>query len=78
MSTNKYSPEFLVKLYRDMVKIRHFEDRVKFLFLEGIMPGTIHQYRLDGKALDNRIIRVFGGGGTRRRSTAATCSASPA
>jgi pyruvate dehydrogenase E1 component alpha subunit len=26
-----------------MVLIREFEDRVKFLFLEGIMPGTIHQ-----------------------------------
>jgi TPP-dependent pyruvate/acetoin dehydrogenase alpha subunit len=28
-----------------MVLIRQFEDRVKFLFLEGIMPGTIHQYQ---------------------------------
>jgi pyruvate dehydrogenase E1 component alpha subunit len=26
-----------------MVLIREFEERVKFLFLEGIMPGTIHQ-----------------------------------
>ena len=26
-----------------MVRIRQFEDGVKFLFLEGIMPGTIHQ-----------------------------------
>ena len=25
-------------------------------------PGTIHEYRLDGKQLDNRIIRVLGGG----------------
>lgn len=43
MSNNKYAPEFLLKLYREMVKIRQFEERVKFLFLEGIMPGTIHQ-----------------------------------
>ena len=32
-------------MYRKMVLIRQFEDRVKFLFLEGIMPGTIHQYQ---------------------------------
>jgi pyruvate dehydrogenase E1 component alpha subunit len=36
--------EFLLSLYRKMVLIRQFEDRVKYLFLEGIMPGTIHQY----------------------------------
>jgi len=36
---------FLLGLYRKMVQIRQFEDRVKFLFLEGIMPGTIHQYQ---------------------------------
>ena len=26
-----------------MVLIREFEERVRFLFLEGVMPGTIHQ-----------------------------------
>jgi pyruvate dehydrogenase E1 component alpha subunit len=36
---------FLLRLYRTMVMIRHFEERVKYLFLEGIMPGTIHQYQ---------------------------------
>ena len=45
MTNNKYPPEFLLGLYRDMVKIRQFEERVKYLFLEGIMPGTIHQYQ---------------------------------
>jgi TPP-dependent pyruvate/acetoin dehydrogenase alpha subunit/pyruvate/2-oxoglutarate/acetoin dehydrogenase E1 component len=30
-------------LYERMVLIREFEDTVKFLFLEGTMPGTIHQ-----------------------------------
>ena len=30
-------------LYRRMVMIREFEEGVKFLFLEGSMPGTIHQ-----------------------------------
>ena len=35
---------FLLSLYRKMVLIRQFEERVKYLFLEGVMPGTIHQY----------------------------------
>jgi len=38
-----YDREFLLDLYRRMVFIREFEEGVKFLFLEGIMPGTIHQ-----------------------------------
>jgi len=40
-----HSPEFLRSLYRQMLLIRQFEERVKYLFLEGIMPGTIHQYQ---------------------------------
>jgi TPP-dependent pyruvate/acetoin dehydrogenase alpha subunit len=39
-----YTRELLLSIYRKMVLIRHFEERVKYLFLEGIMPGTIHQY----------------------------------
>lgn len=35
--------DFLLSLYERMLLIRQFEDRVKTLFLEGIMPGTIHQ-----------------------------------
>ena len=38
-----YPREFLLDLYRRMVVIREFEEGVKFLFLEGAMPGTIHQ-----------------------------------
>lgn len=34
---------FLHSLYERMVLIREFEDTVKFLFLQGAMPGTIHQ-----------------------------------
>ena len=41
----KHDREFLLSLYRQMLLIRQFEDRVKYLFLEGIMPGTIHQYQ---------------------------------
>jgi len=33
----------LLALYEQLVLIREFEERVKFLFLEGTMPGTIHQ-----------------------------------
>jgi len=42
-SAARYDREFLMDLYRRMVLIREFEEGVKFLFLEGIMPGTIHQ-----------------------------------
>jgi pyruvate dehydrogenase E1 component alpha subunit len=38
-----YDRQFLLGLYRRLVLIRQFEERVKFLFLEGSMPGTIHQ-----------------------------------
>jgi TPP-dependent pyruvate/acetoin dehydrogenase alpha subunit len=40
-----YEPDVLLALYRTMTRIRTFEDRVKYLFLEGVMPGTIHQYQ---------------------------------
>ncbi len=40
-----YEPSLLLSFYRTMLCIRQFEERVKFLFLEGIMPGTIHQYQ---------------------------------
>jgi len=39
-----YQSDFLFSLYRKMLLIRCFEQRVKFLFLEGRLPGTIHQY----------------------------------
>jgi TPP-dependent pyruvate/acetoin dehydrogenase alpha subunit len=39
------SAEFPLDLYRQMLLIRNFEERVKYLFLEGVMPGTIHQYQ---------------------------------
>ena len=38
-----YDRDLLLNLYRRMLLIRQFEDRVKSLFLEGVMPGTIHQ-----------------------------------
>ncbi len=42
-STRPYVLDFLLELYERMLLIRRFEDRVKLLFLEGAMPGTIHQ-----------------------------------
>ncbi len=38
-----YNPSFLLELYTRMVRIREFEEGVKYLFLQGSMPGTIHQ-----------------------------------
>jgi pyruvate dehydrogenase E1 component alpha subunit len=43
VSERAYDRAFLLSLYERMVLIREFEERVKFLFLEGSMPGTIHQ-----------------------------------
>ena len=38
-----YDREFLLGLYERMALIREFEEQVKYLFLSGSMPGTIHQ-----------------------------------
>jgi TPP-dependent pyruvate/acetoin dehydrogenase alpha subunit len=35
--------QFYLELYERMALIREFEEQVRFLFLEGSMPGTIHQ-----------------------------------
>lgn len=43
MNTTNHDRAFLLGLYHQLVLIREFEERVKFLFLEGTMPGTIHQ-----------------------------------
>lgn len=37
-----YPQTLLVESYRRMYLIRHFEQKVNELFLQGIMPGTIH------------------------------------
>jgi TPP-dependent pyruvate/acetoin dehydrogenase alpha subunit len=38
-----YPRDFLLNMVERMVLCRQFEERVKLLFLEGTMPGTIHQ-----------------------------------
>jgi TPP-dependent pyruvate/acetoin dehydrogenase alpha subunit len=37
--------EHLLSLYRRMLLIRMFEDRVYYLFLQGEIAGTLHQYQ---------------------------------
>lgn len=37
------SKEKAVGMYKSMYMIRQYEETVKYLFFEGIMPGTIHQ-----------------------------------
>ena len=39
----EYPRALLLGLYERMLLIRQFEERIKLLFLEGSMPGTIHQ-----------------------------------
>ncbi|MCK4804612.1 MAG: thiamine pyrophosphate-dependent dehydrogenase E1 component subunit alpha [Spirochaetes bacterium] len=34
----------VIGMYEKMLEIREFEEKIRFLFLEGKMPGTIHQY----------------------------------
>jgi pyruvate dehydrogenase E1 component alpha subunit len=36
--------EALKDILRRMQEIRQFEEKIRFLFLEGKMPGTVHQY----------------------------------
>jgi len=38
-------PATLLELFRQMLFIRRFEERVYYLFLEGEIPGTLHQYQ---------------------------------
>ena len=40
---NSYPAGFLLGLYERMFLVREFEEQVKYLFLAGSMPGTIHQ-----------------------------------
>ena len=45
MRPERPQPTVLLELYRTMLLIRRFEERVYFLFLEGEIPGTLHQYQ---------------------------------
>ena len=41
----KLTTEQHLNMYRLMVTIRHFEDYLYQLFLQGLVPGTLHQYQ---------------------------------
>jgi TPP-dependent pyruvate/acetoin dehydrogenase alpha subunit len=41
----KLTQDQLLKMYQLMVTIRRFEDRLYQLFLQGLVPGTLHQYQ---------------------------------
>src|SRR6476646_7927715 len=43
IETRGYERDFVLELFETMVLIREFEAGVKYLFLQGTMPGTIHQ-----------------------------------
>lgn len=40
----KLGKEKVLGMYRRMLDIRVFEEKIRYLFLEGKMPGTVHQY----------------------------------
>ena len=40
----KLGKETVLDMYRRMLEIRVFEEKIRYLFLEGLMPGTVHQY----------------------------------
>jgi pyruvate dehydrogenase E1 component alpha subunit len=44
MQFTKSDRELLLHMYRKMVEIRTFEDKLYYLFLSTVMPGTMHQY----------------------------------
>ena len=39
------SAELLLGMFRRMVLIRRFEDYLYQMFLQGLVPGTLHQYQ---------------------------------
>ena len=43
MSEPNFDKARFLALYERMVTIRKFEERIYYLFLEGVLPGTIHQ-----------------------------------
>lgn len=41
---SKIGSQKAIEMFQKMLEIRQFEEAIKLLFLEGKMPGTIHQY----------------------------------
>lgn len=40
---NKTGQKKIISMYEQLFLLRSYEDKIYFLFLEGVMPGTIHQ-----------------------------------
>lgn len=40
----KLGKKKVLEMYKKMLEIREVEEQIRFLFLEGKMPGTVHQY----------------------------------
>ena len=47
--------EKLIEMYRTMVRIRRFEERVAREFAEGKVPGSVHSY-IGEEAVDAGVI----------------------
>ena len=43
-SIKEIGKEKCLGMYRTMLEIRELEEQIRYLFLEGKMPGTVHQY----------------------------------
>lgn len=43
--TTPLTHDHLLEMYRLMVTVRRFEDHLYHLFLQGLVPGTLHQYQ---------------------------------
>ena len=41
----RYSTDKLLDLYRQILLLRRFEERVYYLYMQGEIPGTLHQYQ---------------------------------
>jgi pyruvate dehydrogenase E1 component alpha subunit len=44
-NSQNFSIDTLLEIYKKMVLIRSFEDHLYMLFLQGLVPGTLHQYQ---------------------------------
>jgi len=45
MEIQGVSKDRLIWMFECMIRIREFEDKIYFMFLEGLIPGTIHLYQ---------------------------------
>ena len=70
------SDEGLLDLYRTMLRIRRFEERVKELFLEARLYGSVHLY-IGEEAVATGACAALGRGTSSPAPTGGTGTASP-